>query len=149
MFSSLLTSPIAYDFMRNPWSTHKIIIRRFEFCCLISVFFSLFKSNNRLLGFLGASPVVVKCGRCIRSFPRFVILRLFGLKVAVFEEFRGLRSWSKVLMETLNAVLGARLNLGKTAKNYNFRPFTQVLRAHLGIMTSYDLAFFWAFQLAH
>lgn len=110
MFSLLLTSPIAYGFMRNPWSAHKIIIRRFEFCCLISVFFSLFKSNNRLLGFQGEGLVVVKCDRCIRSFPRCVILRLFGLKEAVFEGLRGLRSWSKVLMETLNAVLGARLN---------------------------------------
>ena len=95
-------SLVAYDFVRNLWSYHNITIRKLIFYCLIFLFFSLFKSNNRLLGFLGGDQVVVKCGRYILSFHLYVILQLFELKVAVFEEFRELMSSGKELQVLLN-----------------------------------------------
>jgi hypothetical protein len=142
-------SLVAYDFVRNLWSYRNITIRNLIFYCLIFLFFSLFKSNNRLLGFLGGDQVVVKCGRYILSFHLYVILQLFELKVAIFEEFRELMSSGKELQVLLNGFWEVRLNLGKIEKNCNFRPFIQVSRAHLGISTSDDLAFFWVFQQAH
>ena len=66
-------SLVACDFKRNLLLAHNIIIHKFEFCCLTSLFFSLFESNSRLLSFRGAGPVDVKYAQYIPSFQLYVI----------------------------------------------------------------------------